>query len=491
MAQNYLRKTQDRIEEIELAQLLLGLRNHWCQTVLLCAALAMSGFLFSYFTYVPTYTSSTTFVVSNKTGGVLNESDSLTSSDLSASTTLADTFQYILLSDEAMLSVIKMYQLDTTVEQLKDCIHIAPVSKTNILQMRVVTESALLSKNIADRIIEYYPEVLARTLKSASLEVLNWPRIAPQADPYNGFFFYPFFGLLLAIVISVAIVYIKILLVDTIKTVSDIGNRLNMNVMASIPKVVCGNKKKRNQAGLFIAEPSSGFTFTESFKALRTKVEMISEKKGYKTFVISSSLESEGKTTIAINLSAALAGNGKKVLLIDADLKKPSIYRYMGLTHDIGIDRVLRGDASCESAVVQSEKYGFSVLLSIHEVPNSSELLSSSSMKDLVACVRGQYDYVIMDSTPAGVLTDSAVITSYTDAVILAVRQDYAPASLIDSALQSLSENRAELIGCIFNIVDERGTGFGGYRYGKYGKYGGYGKYGRYETCGSELKVSK
>ena len=468
--------------EIDIRQFLKELLKRWWQVLLLVIILGSIGYLYSSLTYTPSYTSTATFVVSNKANYTDSQSDTLTSSDLSASTTLANTFKYILLSDEAIYSIIDEFELPYSVNDLKRHISVLPVTGTNILQMSVTTNDAVLSKNVADRIIQYYPSVLTRTLKTASLEVLNSPRVAEIPDQYNGYIIYPFIGVLVAIFIYVVIVWLKIAYNDTIKASSDIKEVLNLSLMASVPRVISKDKKKKEPVGLLINQRSSGFLFSESIKALRTKVESVSKRKGYKTFVVTSSLENEGKTTIAVNLAYALAANGKKVLLVDADLRKPSIFKYLNMPTDtpyVGLDSVIKGDVSLEEAVIPVDKLGFKVLLSVNAIANSSELLSSEQMKNVLAKASGQYDFVILDSSPSNLLTDSAVMTAYTDAVLFIIRQDFAPAPVIDEVTENLSENRAELIGCVFTFADHKGMGYSSPYQSRYGRYG-YGKYSSY-----------
>lgn len=492
MARSYFNRAQG-ILEVDLKQFILGLQAIWWRALLFCLAFALAGTLYSRVTYVPTYTSNTTFVVSNKTVDLSGDTDSLTLSDISASTALANTFKYVLLSDEAMRSIIDTCNLNMSIERLKNCISVTPVSSTNILEMEVVTTDAILSRNISNGIIRYYPDVLERTLKSASLEVLNPPRVAQQADSYHGSLVYPALGFLVAVFFSMMFVYLRLIFHETITDVSELSGKLELGVLATIPKIKLTGKGKKQKKELFITDKTNGFTFTESFKALRTKVEMLAEKKGYKSFVVTSCLEDEGKTTVAVNLAIALAGNGKKVLLIDGDLRKPSLCQYFGLTDSpaaLGMRRVLLGAADYMTSIAHVERYGISALLNDTEFLDSSELLSSARIKDMIAKVSGQYDYVIIDSSPASVLTDSVVITSYTDAVLLVLRQDYASVQLAESVVQSVSENKAELIGCIFTMVDDRHFGYpyhGSWNYGKYGKYG---KYSKYEKTGEPPKQS-
>lgn len=484
MERHYKDKAQEVIE-IDIKQFLEGLAKKWWQTLLVAIFLAGAGYLFSFLTYVPSYTSTATFVVSNRANYINSQSDSLTSSDLSASTTLANTFKYILLSDEAIYSIIEEYELPYNVNEIKSYIHVSPVTSTNILQMSVTTNDAALSKNVADKIIQYYPAVLARTLKTASLDVLNAPRVAAAPDGYNGFILYPLVGVMAALFISIAFVYIRLTFSNTIKTSADIKDLLNLKLMASVPRVISEDKKKKDPVGLLINQRSSGFLFSESIKALRTKVESVSNKKGYRTFVVTSSLENEGKTTVAVNLAFALAANGKKVLLIDADLRKPSISKYLNMpntTPYIGIDSVIKGEASLETAITRVDKFGFHVLLNIREIANSSELLSSESMKDTLMQASNQYDFVIIDSSPANLLTDSVVMTAYTDAVLFVVRQDYASSPVINDVVENLTENQAELIGCVFTLVDHKGMGYGSNKHNKYGHYGKYYKYNKYSS---------
>jgi receptor protein-tyrosine kinase len=448
----------------------------WWKALLLCILAAIAGALFSSVSYVPSYTSYTTFVVSNKSTGGESDANSLTISDISAATALTNTFKYILLSDEALYAVIRTYALDMSIDRLKACVSISPILNTNVLEMSVSTNDAEMSKNIADKIIEYYPDVLDRTLKSASLEVLNPPRSAQEADSYSGHIAYPLLGFVLACFITIIYVYLRLVLHDTVKTVSDISDRLGLTVLAAIPRVKSLIQRKSR---LLMTDKANGFSYMESYKALRTKVETIAEKKGYKTYIITSALENEGKTTAAVNLSVALAANGRRVLLIDADLKSPSVLALLDRVPGLpipGLDRVLRGEASLESAVMHVKGLGIYVLPNINEVLDSSELLSSLRMKDLITRASQQYDFVIIDTPPAGILTDAAVLTSYADAVLLALRQDYASSRTVDSVVRSLSENKAEFIGCIFSIVDGRIMENGGYGYSRYQKYGRYAK---------------
>lgn len=466
--------------EIDLLQLLSAVLKKWWLVVILSLLLASAGFAFSFFTYTPVYTSTATFVVSNKEE---IDTSQITASDLTASSTLANTFKYILLSDEAITSIIDKYKLNVTSAELEKHITITPVSNTNILEMSVDTTDAQLSANIAQEIIEFYPDVLERTLKTASLEVLNPPRAANEPDAYNGNILYPLIGLLLGITLAVFIIFLTEYFRDTMKAASDITGKTDLNIIAAVPSVIKG-KSKKTPKGLLITNKDNGFSFVETYKALRTKVENISTKKGFKSFVVSSALENEGKTTVIVNLALALAQNGKTVLLIDADLRKPNVHNLLGLKDKIegkGLVDVLSDDAPLMEVIMRYENTNIYFLPTLSGVSNSSELLAKSKMGELISAATEKFDFVLVDTAPAILVTDAAVLTSYTDAAILVIRQDFAPASDVITAASNLSENKAELVGCVFNNVKNNSIGYGSYgnRYGRYGKYGNYGSYGK------------
>lgn len=465
------------IIEIDLKQLLKTIKKKWWLLVVLAVTFAIAGFFIAWFTYVPQFTSTATFVVSNKnsqnSGQV--ENDQISSSDLNASSTLGNTFKYILLSDEALSATIKTYQLNNSISQLKSMISVSPVTGTNILEMSVTTTDALRSKQIADMIISYYPDVLSRTLKTASLEILNSPKEAVAPNQNNDKVLFSTVGFLLGLSLAVVTLLIGEYFGDRLLTSSDINNRLDLNVMVSVPHI--GKKKRKGEfkPNLLLTNQASGFPFIETYKALRTKVENISKKKGYKSFIITSTLENEGKTTVAVNLAIALAQNGKSVLLIDGDLRRPSVYKMFGMSgecDELGLSDVLSGERPFQDAVKEIKEYGLFVLPNIDAINNSSELLSTARMKGVIDQASEIYDFVLVDCSPSNLIADSAVLTSYTDGVIFVVRQNYAAASDINTVVQNLTESRAELVGCVFNNVEQADGG----------SYKGYGKYKNYSS---------
>lgn len=201
-----------------------------------------------------------------------------------------------------------------------------------------------------------------------------------------------------------------------------------------------------------ISDIDAPFQFVEAFKSLRTNLDFISVDKEYHTLLITSSIPKEGKSGIAINLSITLAESGKRVLLIDADLRKPMLSYYLDVVSSKvrGLSNVLTG-ADLYSCIFTLPKFHFDLLLAGSIPPNPAELLGSNKMADVVKELETKYDYVIFDTPPVSGLTDAAILCRYMDGVILVIRQKTASTDQILLAKKNLQSVNANIIGVILN----------------------------------------
>lgn len=195
------------------------------------------------------------------------------------------------------------------------------------------------------------------------------------------------------------------------------------------------------------------FAFIEAYKSVRTNLQFASISKSYKTIVVTSSMPGEGKSTVSVNLALSLADTGSKVLLVDTDLRKPVIQRYLRLNSakGIGLTNILTDFKRLQQEVIYLSDAGLSVMLSGPIPPNPAEILGSEKMKELVTQLRQEYDYVIFDTPPVTVVTDAAVLSASCDGVILVVRQGFTPYETAVLAKSNLSNVGANIIGCILN----------------------------------------
>lgn len=196
--------------------------------------------------------------------------------------------------------------------------------------------------------------------------------------------------------------------------------------------------------------------------------------------MISSSVPGEGKTTVSLNLAIALSKRKKKVLLIDGDLRNPSLHTNLEIDAKdikVGITDVLKGKAKPEETIMSFQETGLDLILGRKATGNASGLLSSQKMQELLERVSKEYDYVIIDTPPAAMMADASVVAAYVDSVLYVIRQDYAKVKYVKEGMGLLGDSDVQVLGCVLNCAE---SGFGRYGYGKYsyGKYGyGYSKY--------------
>ena len=206
----------------------------------------------------------------------------------------------------------------------------------------------------------------------------------------------------------------------------------------------------------------------------RTNIFYLPTKESCKKIVIASAVASEGKSTCGINISKILAQAGKKVLLIDADMRRPRIARYLNIDKQDGLSEYLAG--LCDNAeITKNTDLGFDVIVSGNVSSSSAELLATPRVDALFDECSREYDYIIIDTPPINVVTDATVLADKIDGYLLAVRAGFSSVDDIKQTVHSLEQVDAKILGIMLENVDPKTE-----IYGKYSRYGKYGKYGRY-----------
>jgi capsular exopolysaccharide synthesis family protein len=230
---------------------------------------------------------------------------------------------------------------------------------------------------------------------------------------------------------------------------------------------------------LEIISSDSPFVYLEAYKSLRTNLNFMSLNNEYKKIVVTSAIPGEGKTSVAINLAISLAENASRVLLLDCDLRKPMIQRYLEINRVItkGISSVLGGTSKLQESAYHMKNLNIDVMLSGTIPPNPVELLGSCRMAELLKYLDENYDYVICDTPPA-IVTDAAVLSQYCDGTLLVIKQKYSTFEQVKTAKRNLEAAGTNIIGAILNQYNaemdaKKSSGY--YYYNNYGYGYGYG----------------
>lgn len=216
--------------------------------------------------------------------------------------------------------------------------------------------------------------------------------------------------------------------------------------------------KRRSSADFMIASGNDvPFNYVESFKSLRTNLNFIAATEKLNTFILTSAIPGEGKSNTAINLAITLAEDSKSVVVVDCDLRKPSLNRYLKLGRNFkGVTDILTGNATVEDALIQFEDLGIHVLTAGAVPPNPSEMLSAEPMRKLVEDLKAAFDYVILDTPPVSVVTDAAILGRYADGALLCVRSDFAPKETVQLAKERLTAVGVRILGVVLTGFDAK-----------------------------------
>ncbi len=448
--------------------------------ILVSLIVAGIAYLIKENTHTPKYQSRTTFLVSSADGSSYNNK-----------TSLATLMQEVM--DSQLLKKIMAKDLGLEGTTVPATITTTVQSDVNIMKVTVTAETPRMAFLVMDSLTKNYSQVSDYLMKGLVLDILEPAKIPTVSVSQTGAreffktaFLYAFFILL---VCTAVLSYVR----DTVKSENDMKEKIDAPLFATIHREYA--KKKKDKKSILISGVNISFSFVETFKKIRTKIEYEAHKNDCRVIMVTSVMENEGKSTVAANIALALAQKSDKVVLVDADFRKPAQYKVLDAgIGEAGFGEVILGKSSLEDAIRLYEPGGLYCLYNYKAYRNSSEMLLSQEMKQVIELLREKMSYVIIDTPPTSMVADSEIISRYADASLLVVREDQAVCAEINDTIDMLSGGRSKLLGCIYNFAER---GFGrltaerkGYGYGTYGKYGSYG-YGGYNSTLSQTNAEK
>lgn len=291
-----------------------------------------------------------------------------------------------------------------------------------------------------------------------------------------------------SLVAGVLLAFLKDALDNTLKGPTDVEERLQVPMLGALPKMADFTAGRP----LTLLLDNKQSTFAESIRTIRTGLILSGLDNPHKITVITSSVPAEGKSTLSINLAAAL-GQMEKTLLIDADMRRPSLAKLCELPPNTpGLSNFIAGTAEMNDCVHRYEEAGVDILTAGIIPSNPLELISSKRFVEVLDFLKEKYDRIIIDSAPAQVVSDALVLASYADALIYVVKADATPYTVARHGIQRLLNSNAPVTGVVLNHFDaSKGAKYGGdyYQYGGYYDYYGYS--GGSDSTGGNVKALK
>jgi polysaccharide biosynthesis transport protein len=289
------------------------------------------------------------------------------------------------------------------------------------------------------------------------------------------------FALALGLCTGVSLAFFQEAMDNTVRTPEQAQIISGLPSLGMIPmgsRSIMGSSKQKlalassKEAVELVTQARPQSQMAESYRALRTSLLLTSVGAPPKTILVTSALPQEGKTTTSINCAIALAQKGSRVLLIDADLRRPSIHKTFGMGSKAGLSNVLTGNASLEQSIIGSPFLpSLFVLPAGTPPPNPAELLASANIRELLAQLQQQYDHIVIDTPPALSVTDAVVLSPKADAVVLVIRAGQTTKQALRRSRDLLLQVNARVAGVLLNAVDLNSPDY--YYYYEYqGKYG-------------------
>jgi capsular exopolysaccharide synthesis family protein len=274
----------------------------------------------------------------------------------------------------------------------------------------------------------------------------------------------------LSVMAGVMLAFLRTALDNTIRVAEQMEEKLDQSVLGVLP-LVKKLEAGANASNLYSAKNHT--LFAEAIRSLRTSVVLAGLDKPHQVIVVTSSVPGEGKTTIASNLALAL-GQVEKVLLIDADMRRPSLAAEFDLPMaTYGLAEIVAGTAVLADCTQHLTGKNVDFITAGAVPPNPLDLLSSRRFESMLSVLRQKYDRIIVDSAPTQAVSDSLVLSTKADALIYVVKSDATPANIAANGLQRLIKVNAPIIGAVLNQFDaEAAAKYDGYAGGRYGYYG-------------------
>ena len=204
---------------------------------------------------------------------------------------------------------------------------------------------------------------------------------------------------------------------------------------------------------------------SESYRGIRTSIEFSNLDKDMKVINVTSSMQSEGKSTVIANLAVSFANLDKKVLLLEGDLRNPSVHRMFNISNINGLTDVLLNNKAFADCVHCTEVKNLHILTCGAMPPNPSEILSSNKMKEFITSLKEYYDYIFIDTPPIGIVTDAGIISTYSDGCIFVVGSKQCDIEMAKYAKERLEKVGANIIGAVLNKFEAEGGSYNYYNY--------------------------
>lgn len=473
MSQTQKNNKSEELIKVYLSDIIRGLQKFWW--ICVAAAVIAGGFkaISERISYSPRYTASATVTVStqNNSSAIGGISVYNFYYDATTASQIASTFPHILSNNLLQDMICE----DLDLKGMPASLSASTVSGTNMVTISATGSDPQLTYDVLLSAIDNFPTVAKYVIGGIRFEIITQPEVPTSPSNKVNYFNQAVKGAAIGAIMGLLVIFVYVIQRKTIKSKKDIKNELNQENLAVIPRMVFKKRSIEIDRSLLFTNSELSDSFRESFRVLRN-VFVSTVKENEKIIMATSSVPGEGKTTVVTNLAISLTDLNKKVLLVDCDIRHPSILPLLGIDpQELEFKAV-----SDNYGIAYIEKYNLQVMIPQSSGKEETGYFKSGDIKQVFNALRDKFDYILVDTPPCGLISDAMFIAQSVDAAIYIIYQDEVRISRIRSGLDSLMTTDVNIIGTVLNGTAHgaSGYGYGGYGYGKYGYGYGYGKYG-------------
>ncbi len=432
---------------MELHDYLVTLRKRW-MSVALITAVALGAAVLATLLTTPVFEARSQVFVSVRTSGA-STSDLVQGSSFTQKQ--VKSYTDLVTSPRVLTPVIEHLDLPTTPDELAKSVTSSSPLDTVLINITVTNPDPLVASDVANAVADSLATQVTELEQPSDADVspveINTVRTAtPPTEPSSPHTVLNMaLGLLVGLAAGVGLALLREVLDTKVRTEIDVNHVTDTSVIATIGYDVSAPDEP------LIVQTSPQSHRAESFRRLRTNLQFLDVADRPRTIVVTSSLPGEGKSTTAVNLAITLADAGTRVVLVDADLRRPSVAEYMGVEGEAGLTTVLIGRATVEDVVQPWGNGNLHVLASGQLPPNPSELLGSRSMANLLDQLAREYDVVLIDTPPLLPVTDAAILSKLAGGALVVVGAEKLHRQQLAEAMGTLETVGARVLGIVVN----------------------------------------
>ena len=455
---------EDRIDILSVfADIGKGIKKFWLILIIILAIGLALAFGYAHFLYVPEYSAFITFSLQE------NEDDVV----LVEGSEIRDTLPQLLKSQAFKDRILDDLSDVGDAEYNNYTISLESQETVDLFTLRVTGPNNAKVYEILNSAYKNAP-VIGRyvfgTITLNSMDESGMPTLASNALSLKDILIYGLGG---GLAVDAVLLLIYAFTYETIRREEDLKKHFNVRCLASIPSVKFKRRNRQVDQHIHLYNNLVPYSFTESIRKVSGRVDRDSKKFHRKTVLVTSSVPGEGKSTIAVNLAMSLAKRDYKVVVIDCDFRNPSTAEVVGMDFKTmpNIMDAVDGKIPLEDVIQHFDEWGMDMIFTGVTLDNPMATIYGENFKAFVAKIQEMYDYVILDTPPAAMLTDASNFAQFADGIVYVVRYDSVRVKTIREGMSSIALSRKPIFGCVINGVENANiaynTGYYGESYGK------------------------